>query len=318
MRTTQDLPDTSAGGLEWNDLKVILAIGRAGSLSGAARRLGQTHSTVFRRINAIEERTGVRFFDRFSSGYAPTRAGETAMEYGERVEKEFAALGLEVLGQDTALRGRIRLTSMDAFASDIAPGIVAGFCAEHPEIHVDLSPGIGAVDLSRRQAEVAIRATRKPPEIAFGRRICDFRFALYASPAYLEAAPERPLAAHRWCLIEGTANWLVPLVWKTPEEGEARAFFQCSASRAVQNAAAAGLGLTMMPCYAGDGDPRLVRVSGTVAPLDLELWVLTHPDLQRTARVRALMSYLYDALEADADLYAGRRPRPGAVDLLPA
>mgnify|MGYP000421625597 CR=1 FL=1 len=316
MRTTQDLPDTEAGGLEWNDLAVILAIGRAGSLSGAARRLGQTHSTVFRRINAIEGRTGVRFFDRFASGYVPTRAGETAMEYGERVEKEFVSLGLEVLGQDTALKGRIRLTSMDAFASDIAPGIVAGFCAEHPQIRIDLSPGAGAADLSRREAEVAIRATRKPPDTAFGRRICDFRFALYASPSYLEAAPERPLAAHRWCMIETSVRWLVPLVWKTEEEGLARAFFQCSASRAVQNAAAAGLGLTLMPCYVGDSDTRLLRVSATLPSLDMGLWVLTHPDLQRTARVRALMSHLYDALEAEADLYAGLRPRPGAVDLL--
>lgn len=297
-----------ASEIEWSDLAVILAIGRAESLSGAARTLGQTHSTVFRRINAIEEKTGVRFFDRFRSGYVPTEAGRTAMGYGERIEGEFHALGREVLGRDSELRGRIRVTCPEAFAEDIAPGIVARFCALHPEIQIDLAPGHGAADLNRREAEVAIRATKSPPEASYGRRIGEFRFALYAQPGYLETVAETPVAERSFCLIEGTASWLVPHVWRTKDEGERRAVFQCRASRAVLNACAEGLGMGFLPCYVGDSDPRLVRVGAPLPHMVLDFWVLTHPDLRQTARVRVFMAHLYEELLKDADLYAGERP----------
>ncbi|MCW3782319.1 LysR family transcriptional regulator [Defluviimonas salinarum] len=316
MPKTTDLQATQRA-LEWSDLAIILAICRAQSLSGAARLLGKTHSTVFRNINAIEEKTGVRFFDRFDHGYMMTDAGRTAMDYAERIEGEFHALGLEVFGQDARLSGRLRITCPEAFAEDHAPGLVARFLAHHPDIQIDVTPGHGALDLNRREAEIAIRATRAPPETSFGRKICAFRFALYATESYLASAPDRPLAEHPFCLIEGTAPWLVPVVWKTREEGEDRAVFQCRASRAVQNAAAEGLGLTFLPCYVGDADPRLLRISDPIRNLDMELWVLTHPDLRNAARVRAMMAFLYEALGAEADLWGGLRGKTSARNFLP-
>lgn len=308
---------SSPSRLEWNDLELILAIGRTESLSGAARTLGQTHSTIFRRINAVEARTGVRFFDRFPHGYVATEAGRAAMVSAERIEGEVHALGREVLGQDERLRGRIRVTCPEAFAEDHAPGIVARFCRDHPEIQIDLAPGHGAADLSRREAEVAIRATRSAPDVAFGRRICDFRFALYATAEYLAEAGAKPLADHNFCLIEGTAGWLVPQVWKTVEAAEPRIVFQCRASRAVQNAGAEGLGITFLPCYVGDADDRFLRVSDPLASHQLDLWVLTHRDLKNTARVRALMAHLYSELSARAYLFGGDMKPPGTVNLLP-
>lgn len=303
--------------LEWNDLKLILAICRNESLSGAARELGQTHSTVFRRINAIEEKTGVRFFERFPSGYVMTDAGRTALEYGQRVEAEFNALGLEVLGADGKLTGRVRLTCPEAFAEDLAPAIVARFLASHPEIQIDLAPGHAAVDMARREAEVAIRATRTPPEASFGRKICDFGFALYAAPGYLERVGSRELAEHQWCMIEGTLPWLVPLIWPNAEAALPRVAFQSRASRAVLNATAQGLGITVLPCYFADRYATVERVSDTIAALDLTLWVLTHLDLRGTARVRALMAHLYDELGAEAALYAGRSRSAETANLLP-
>jgi len=307
---------STANALDWSDLAVILAICRGESLSGAARALGQTHSTVFRRINAIEEKTGVRFFDRFRHGYVMTAAGQTAMQYAERIESEFHALGREVLGQDSRLRGRIRVTCPEALGEEHAPAIIARFCAGHPEIAIDLVPGHGAVDLNKREAELAIRATKSPPEASYGRKVCDFGVALFASPDYLAGQAKTPLSEQRFCLIEGTAKWLVPLIWKSEEIGERQTVFQCRASRAVQNAAALGLGISLLPCYIGDADERLVRASDTIRHLDMELWVLTHPDLRKTARVRALMAHFHDELARDADLFAGMRERPGKRNLL--
>ncbi|MHA3976206.1 LysR family transcriptional regulator [Halovulum sp. GXIMD14794] len=313
---TTDMQETRRE-LEWGDLAIILAIGRAGSLSGAARTLGKTHSTIYRNIKAIEARTGVRFFDAFDNGYVPTDAGRTALEHAERVESEVHALGREILGHDTRLSGRVRVTCPEAFASEHAPGLLAEFIRAHPEIRIDVSPGHGALDLNRREAEIAIRATKAAPETAYGRRICAFRFALYASPRYISGMPDRPLSEQAFCLIEGTAGWLVPLVWKSRDEGDAQAVFQCRTTRAVQNAGAEGLGLTFLPCYVGDPDTRLLRVSDPVESLDMQLWVLTHPDLRNTARVRALMAHLYDALGARADLWGGRSRSTDRVNLLP-
>ncbi|MBT8414800.1 MAG: LysR family transcriptional regulator [Boseongicola sp.] len=310
---TSQLEATAA--LEWSDLQVILAICRAESLSGAARTLGQTHSTVFRRINAIEEKTGVRFFDRFRHGYAMTDAGVTAREYAERVEAEFHALGREVLGQDTALRGRIRVTCPEVFAEVMAPGIMARFLAGHPDIQVDVSPGASAVDMSRREAEIAVRATRQPPETSFGKRLCDFRFAVYGTAAYMEKAGERALEDYEFCLIEGSMGWLIPSIWETKSQAERQTVFQCRASRAVVNAALEGIGLAALPCYVGDVDERLVRVTDTLAHLDMGLWVLTHPDLRNTARIRVMMAHLYDEIGREADLFAGKRNRPSRWNL---
>ena len=310
-------PPLQAQKLDWSDLELILAIGRAGGLSGASRDLGQTHSTIFRRINAIEDKTGVRFFERFRKGYEPTEAGKIAIEYGERIELDFQALGREVLGQDQALEGRVRVTCPEAFAEDIAPGIMARFALKYPDISVDVSPGHGAVDMNRREAEIAIRATRTPPETSFGRRIGDFRFALYGTPAYLEENADIPLAQQRFSFIEGYYSWLIPAIWPDAQTAEAQMVFQCRASRAVLNAAAEGIGMTFLPCYVGDADDRLVRASDTVSKLDMSFWVLTHPDLRKTARIRALMSHFYDELGAQSDLFAGLTKRPDRWNFLP-
>jgi DNA-binding transcriptional LysR family regulator len=293
--------------LEWNDLMVVLAICRAGSLSGAARLLGNNHSTVFRRINAIEQKTGVRFFERLPDGYTMTEAGQTAMRYAERIESEVHALGREVLGQDMRLQGRIRVSAPEGITTQIAPGLFAGFCRRNPNVSIDIIGGSVALDLSRREADVAIRATSKAPDTSLGRKVCDFRFAIYSSPRYLEQHKDKALQEQHWSLIQGTVEWLVPLIWKKREHGDRQTVFSSSHSLAVVNATAEGMGFTLMPCYIGDSDGRLLRVGDPLEDLTLELWILTHPDLRHTARVRALMDYLYDALKKEEDLFAGER-----------
>lgn len=298
--------------LEWSDLAVILAICRAASLSGAARALGVNHSTVFRKLNAIEERTGVRFFERLPDGYAMTDAGRTAMQYAERVEAEVHALGREVLGQDLRLQGRVTVTAMEGLAIGTVPALLMEFRRQHPDVAIELVGSVAALNLARREADLAIRATRKPPDASLGRKVCDFRFAVFAAPAYLEGKDDVPLADHDWSFIAGSEGWLVPRIWKKQSQADARTVFSSSLSMAVINAAAEGMSLTMLPCYLGDADERLVRVTEPIEPLTLELWLLTHPDLRHTARVKVLMAFLYEALEKDADLFEGRRA--GGVD----
>lgn len=237
-----------------------------------------------------------------------TDAGRTAMHYAEKIESEVHALGREVLGLDMKLQGVIRLTAPEGFTVQFAPAILKEFLAKHPDVSIDIVGGSSAVDLTRREADIAIRATSKPPDTSLGRKIGEFRFAAYATADYAKENKDIALSQQRWCFITGTVEWLVPLIWKKKDEGEQQTVFSSSNAMSVINAAAEGLGMTFMPCYLADSDMRLVRVSEPIAPLTLELWLLTHPDLRHTARVKALMAYLYDKLKEDEDLYAGNKP----------
>jgi DNA-binding transcriptional LysR family regulator len=307
-RSSAGRPALSSAGLdrlEWGDLRILLAICRAGSLVGAARRLDKDHSTLFRKLNRIEADAGVRFFERLPTGYAMTDAGEIALRFGERIESEFHALGHEIDGRDARLQGTVRITAPDGICTVHLPPLLAEFRHLHPDVVIELMEGSAAFDLSRREADVAIRAARKPPDDSLGRKICDFRFAAYATPAYLAAAGRRDLAEHDWVLTVGLEDWFVPAVWKQRAQLLDRAVLRTNSVTAAQRAAEAGLGVTPLPCYRGDESPTLVRASPTFGHLDMELWIVTHPVLRHTARVRVLMAFLHNALEQKAALFAG-------------
>ena len=161
--------------MEWDDLKVILAIGRAGTLSGAARSLELNHSTVFRRINQIEKKLGVRFFDRLPQGYVMTDAGEAAMSAAETIEDKVNSLARELVGKDLRLQGTIRVTAPEGVSLELLVPHLARFCKKHPDIHIDLVATGSALQLARREADLAVRVTTKPPDTSIGRRVCLFR-----------------------------------------------------------------------------------------------------------------------------------------------
>lgn len=294
--------------LSWSDLHLLLAVCRAGSLAGAARILGKNHSTVFRRLNAIEEQTGVRFFERLSDGCKMTDAGRSALTYAERVEAEMHALSREVLGQDSRLQGKIRVTAPENFMAEWGPRLFAKFRRQHPEIVIEAIGDLGAADLSRREADIAIRATANPPPTAVGRAICDFRFAFYASREYRAQHPDVPLAEHDWVMVSGLTSWLVPHIWKKVAQGEERIVFSSPNIAAVMSAVAEGMGITLMSCYTGDTDKRIVRIAPPLEAKTIKLWLLTHEDLRHTARVKTLLAFLREELSAHADLFAGKMP----------
>lgn len=291
--------------LEWGDLRIILAVCRAGSLVGAAKLLGKDHSTLFRKLNRIESDAGVRFFERLASGYAMTDAGETALRFGERIESEFHSLGRAIEGGDDRLEGNVRVTAPDGICTVHLPPILAKFHALHPHVAVELVEGTAAFDLSRREADIAIRATRQPPDDSLGRKVSEFRFGAYATPAYLNSAGARALVDHDWVMVAGIEEWLVPKLWKHRQQALERAVMRTNSITAAQRAAEAGMGVTLLPCYRGDASTVLVRASPTFDHLDMQLWIVTHPVLRHTARVRVLMAFLQNALEPLAALFAG-------------
>lgn len=190
---------------DWNDLRLVLAIVRAGSLTSAAKALGVNHSTTFRRLGALEERLGVRLFERLPAGlYAPTSAGERMAATAERVETETAALDRDLLGADLRLSGRLRVTCSETLAYALLTPCVADFRAAQPGIVLDLVIDNRVLSLSRREADVALRVARPKEPDLHGRKLADLAWALYATPDLLKRVG--PVAGTAWKTCRSSAG----------------------------------------------------------------------------------------------------------------
>ena len=291
--------------MDWNDLKIILAIGRAGSLAGAARVLELNHSTVFRRVNDIEKRLGVRFFERLAQGYVLTEAGEMAMRAAEQIDSEVHSLTRELIGKDLRLQGDIHVTAPEGVSLKLLNTPLTKFCKTHSDIRIDLIMTGSTLQLARREADLAVRVTTKPPDTSIGRRVCRFRFGVYATSAYLKKHQSGGMDGFAWILTEDSRDWFANTVWKKYVQPGAQIKFTSNSTMAVVNAVREGLGAAILPCFLGDSENKLKRVIEPQDEMSLELWLLMHPDLRHTARVKALMQYLYDYLVSQKDLFEG-------------
>jgi DNA-binding transcriptional LysR family regulator len=295
--------------MEWDDLRIVLAVFREGTLSGAARRLGVTHSTVFRRLGAIEEQIGARLFERFRDGYVPTPAGETAAEAAARVEDEVLTLERRLSGQDLRPSGVVRITTTDTLGTILIRHLPA-MRAVHPEIQLEVAISNAMANLTRREAEIAIRPTPEPPEILVGRRVADIAHAIYGSRAYLSRHKEKDLSTHDWIALDDALASTVIGRWIHENLRTAHITCRVDALPVLRDAALAGLGLALLPCYLGDPAPGLHRLAQkTMTEPRSALWLLTHDDLRRTARIRATLDFLAKAFTSERALFDGRRTK---------
>ncbi len=291
--------------MPWDDLRIFLAIARAGSLAGAARSLGVNHSTVFRRINAFEESLGVRLFDRMGTGYALTVAGEEMRASAERVEREIDRLDRRITGQDLRLEGSLVVTTTDTIAQHILLAHLTEFRRAYPGIHLELIIENANVNMSKRQADVAVRPTRMPPETLVGRRISTLAFAVYASKAYMQGRTA-DLSALNWVRLDDSLLHLAADQWFRRTYPNANAALTTNSVLGLLLGCEANLGATIIPCFMADTNPKLQRLGAPIDAAASMLWLLTHEDLRHTARVRAFMDFMADALKADIDLLEGR------------
>lgn len=295
----------NAQGQDWDDLRIFLAVARAGSLSGAARALGVTHSTVFRRIGAFETRLGARLFDRLSGGYALTAAGEEMRDSVLRIEEEIAALSLKVTGQDQRLSGTIRITTTDLLAVGVLPRHIAAFHREWPGIEIEVMVADTVLDLTRREADVALRIGNPVQDTLVGRRVGRLAFAVYGAAGTHAPVPGDPdqsdwigYGAAHGPLSRNMARW-----WP-----QMRQVCRTNSIITAHAATRAGVGIAALPCVLADCDAELVRVAALPEEFMLDLWLLTHEDLRNTARMRIFLDFMAAALAADADLLEGRCP----------
>ncbi|QOF79095.1 LysR family transcriptional regulator [Variovorax sp. 38R] len=290
---------------DWDDFRVFLAVGQAGSLSGAARQLGVNHSTVLRRLGALEARMAVRLFDRLPAGYAMTLAGEALRERLQGVGEQIDAAQRHLMGLDLRLTGVIRITSTDTFMSGLLGPILADFRALHPGIELQMVMNNLFLSLTKREADVAIRPTNAPPDHLVGRRAGRLQTAVYASKAYLAKHPAKTsFAAHDWVAPDEGLSHLMQAKWLREQVPPARIAARVDSLVGMTQLVKRGMGLGMLLCMLADAEDELVQVEPPREALDTQVWVLTHPDLKEVARIKAFTDFAYTRLVADAKVLA--------------
>jgi molybdate transport repressor ModE-like protein len=303
-KNAQDQDAQRTGLMDWDDLRLFLAVARTGSISGAARQLGVQHSTVSRRMRQLEEKLGARLIERKQGGYELTSAGEQVKQTADRVEREVLAVDGTLRGQDTELAGSLRITAINNMASTILMPMFARFNEQHPQIELHVMVSNSDASLAQREADVAIRLTNSPTDTLIGKRVVTVASAIYGSPAYLTRLRQQGGEA-KWIGVECCG---FHKAWTKQSCAIADHNFISDDTLLTLAAIREGLGVSILPCFMGDADPRLERYAEPDPAYHLGLWVLLHPDLKRTARVLAFRDHMVNAINDQRDLFEGNRP----------
>ncbi len=286
--------------INWDNLRYVLMVANKGSVSAAARELDVNRTTVLRRINRFQQDLNCRIFERGDAGYVLTPEAEKMINAAREVENTLFNMQRQIAGRELKLEGELRVTTTDSFMLSVLGPHLATFRQKHPHIVVDLLVTNSVLDLNRRDADVAIRPTGQPEANLIGRRLCDVEFAAYAIPELCARIDSAGAFNSRWI---GFADSLLATpvgTWFEAAVDSRHICMRCDSFVAMRFAAEAGIGIALLPRFLGD-DSRILK------PLDLNtdelttgLWILTHPDLVRSARVNAFVEHFSEALAVPA------------------
>ncbi|HEY7725311.1 MAG TPA: LysR family transcriptional regulator [Anaeromyxobacteraceae bacterium] len=295
-----------AGRLDWENLRFFLELSRTGSHARAAARLGVDRNTVARRVAALEAELGLALFERGPQGWCRTAAGEELAGLATRVEEDVHALARHADARDRAAAGSVRLTTTSHLAQFlIAPGLPL-LRARHPALVLEVAADQRTFDLSRREADLALRMGRPRDAGLVTRKMSDVAYGLYASRE-LAGGAARPVRfdADPFMGFDDSLARAPQERWLERVGPGRRVVYRCNSTGSLLAAARAGVGVAVLPRFLADGDPGLVRLDGP-EPVNHELWLLVHGDLRRTPRVRAVIEWLDEVVERARPALTGR------------
>jgi DNA-binding transcriptional LysR family regulator len=280
--------------LDWDDLRYVLALFRDRSSSRAGERLGVSHTTVGRRLRAIEEALGVRLFDQTPQGFVPTPAGRDVAEVAERMETELMSLEGRVLGADAKLEGKLRVATTDLLFRRYQSAF-SSFLARYPSVELTVIASDTQVSFTRREADVALRMTNTPPEYLVGRKVGRVHFAVYGSKELVQRmGPKATLDDYPWLAWDEQRpdmRWLD--AWLAVNAPKARIAMRVDFSfLALRETICKGIGVHFLACFEGDAEPGLERIGSVDPGHSRDLWLLTLPELRSTSRIRAFIDHM--------------------------
>lgn len=299
MPDIADLPRSSR--IDWDDLRHVWALAEGRSLSQAAALLGVRHTTVLRRVAALEQRLGARLFDRSRHGYTPTEAGELMAEQARRMQPAVLELERRILGRDLQLTGTVRFNTSYITMLYLLPEPLAAFARSHPGIEVEVIEAMALVDLSRRDADVALRISKQVPQHLVGRRVGDVRMRVYARrgavglPQSIEPLPAL-VGQVPWIGFQDDRSATFFERWMRAHVPPQQVRLRVDLFHSMAVMLRTGLGVGLLPTFVGEAEPELVAVSDELEDIRTPMWLLTHPDLRHAARVRTFMQEVGEAV----------------------
>lgn len=295
--------------MDWDIFRFVVAVVDSGSAVAAAKTLGVDGTTVIRRITKFEEDRGIQLFERLPSGYSPTLECEAIVKLARDLQEGISEIDRRITGHDLSLEGTISVTTTDSFLDAVLADIISEFCQIHPQICIDTMVTTSRLNLSRQDAQVAVRASINPPENLVCQRVSSVAFAIYAGDRFVADLPENPamelLLDRPWIGLGETlsrspaARWLGTKIPGNSINTTVDTFV------AVRSLARSGVGLAVLPCCLGDAEPGLTRLSSTIADMETTLWVLTHPNVRKAAKVRAFTAFVGRQLRSKRRLLEG-------------
>lgn len=293
--------------VDWNDLRHFLALARTGSVRAAGASLNVSHSTVLRRVEALEEELGARLFDRSRDGFSLTQAGRDMVPGAERIESETSAIERSVLGLDRGLEGSISITCSDDWAAELTLAELRPFCDEHPGIELHVGTDSRLFDMSKREADIAIRTLPtgvRPPQHLIGTKLAPLKLGVYVALAHADRLdPNASASQPRWVAFDDAEAHRRLAAGTSFSELEAWGGF--SSLAAMVSAIRLGYGIGMLPIHVGDAEAQLRRVDDGEAPHLGDLWLLSHPDLRTNARLRACRQAIVGGFQRHAQRFVG-------------
>lgn len=294
--------------LAWNDFQLVLAIATSGSLSGASRVLSVSHATVFRRLGDIEQRIGVTLFERSRAGYRPTLAGEELADTARIMDEAALAAERNVAGRDLEPSGEIWTTTTDSLLMGLLAPLFTQFRHKCPGIVLDVAVSNQLFNLTRREADVAIRPSNRPPENLIGRPLTTIGQAVYGhrSLGLTPGASIETLANQPWIGAGPRLQDSSVEQWMDNNVLKESCVYRVDTLVSILSAIRSRMGLAVIPCYLADEDPDIIQLTDPIPELEYGLWFLMHPDLRGVTRIHALMDFLTEAVRAQKQRLAGR------------
>lgn len=283
--------------MEWSDVRLFLAVARAGTLGAAGRAVGQSQPTMGRRLRALEAAVGHRLFQRTPDGFVLTDEGAAMLVHAERMEDEALAIGRELAGQAQELEGSLRITASEWFAGTMLAPVLAAFVGRHPRVVVELLADARLLNLSRRDADLAFRIRPFDEADVVSRRLLHVAYAVYirrgqAHPTAGDGANTGLILLDAGFTGDPDDSWLPRML------PAARVAFRSNSRDVQARMCERGLGVAVLPIPLGDRLPDLERVDLGEAPPGRDTWLGYHRDLRRLARLRALVDHVAEAFGA--------------------
>lgn len=279
------------------DLELLLALVRGRSLQGAAERLRVDTSTVFRSIKRIEKDLGELLFERGRQGYLPTELGLELAGYAERIETQLQEAREAAAKVGSEPSGALRITTTDTVLNGLLLPVLGRFAAAHPQIELELIATNALANLSQRDADVAIRATRKPPEHLVGSRLGVLPSAVFASAAYINRVGGKvDLEKADWIALDESLADHPSIRWRRQHYPRVQPRFRCNSVLSVAGSVVWGLGIGVAPMFLLKDHPQVRIVEGPLVELETDLWMLAHADIRHLKRVKLLYEFLRENL----------------------